>query len=98
MNEAKVLKGQSLLDIAVRDTGRADNALDIASANSMLPTDDLEPGILALPGAGTTDPRTVDLYARRGLQPATGLTAGDMETAPFGGIEFMGIEIDFVVS
>ena len=98
MNETKVLQGQSLLDIAVRDTGRADNAPDIASANGLPPDGDLKPGTLGLPEVEDADPRTVSLYARRGLQPATALTAADIATAPYGGIEYMGIEIDFVVS
>ena len=39
-----VLHNQSLLDIAIKATGKAENAIFIAIANNISITDDLEPG------------------------------------------------------
>ena len=37
-------------------------------------------------------------YEARGVRPATDISAEDLACVPYGGIGFMGIEIDFIVS
>lgn len=98
MNESKILNGQNLTDIALRDTGNADNALEMALANGLSLTDDVAPGEIILPEDTNDVVQHVAYYRRRNLQPATAITSADESVAPIGGIEFMGIEIDFVVS
>ncbi|MCQ2250605.1 MAG: hypothetical protein MJZ66_05795 [Bacteroidales bacterium] len=85
---------QSLIDLALVHCGRAEAAVDIALLNGM-PIDE-DPyeweqrhGAIRLPDI--SDTKTVEHY-RLHQQPATSL-----ETE-IGGINYMGIEIDFIVS
>lgn len=99
MNRYTVLSGQSVEDIAVEVYGRADAALDVAVANGILPTAELVPGeVLILPDGVVEDGSNVSYYSRNGYHPATAITKEDIESAPYGGINYMGIEIDFIVS
>lgn len=98
MNKSAVLKNQSILDIAVRDTGNADNAPDITLAGGLSITDTELPRELEIPASVKVIARNVEYYRGRNIRPATAITPEDTAVAPFGGIEFMGIEIDFVVS
>lgn len=95
-----VKKGQSVIDLAMQETGIADNALALALQNDMSLTDDpvsderFDVSVDAL----DMDTNTVIYYSERSLYPATGLSTTDVTTAPYGGINFMGIETDFIVS
>ena len=91
---------QTLLDIALQTGGHIETVLALAEANGMSITDRLEDGsVLIVPvpveGGGT---RTVELYKAHKVEPATEISPEDMEACPYGGIGFMGIEIDFIVS
>lgn len=93
-----VLNGQSLLDIAVQLYGSADMAVDIAEVNSMRPEDQLTAGsVIRLPDISAYDRRTVSVFAIAKNKPASDLTAYNSEPMP-GGIEYMGIEYNFIVS
>ena len=94
MKKATATYRQTLLDIAVQHTGNAANAVEIAAENGLSLTGDVEPGTeIALP----TDPdkAVVNYYSVNGYQPATALGES---VVIYGGINYMGIEIDFVVS
>ena len=43
------------------------------------------------------DKNVLAKYEARGIRPATELSSEEVEAAPYGGIGYMGIEIDFVV-
>lgn len=91
---------QTLLDIALQSGGHVETVLALAEANGLSVTDRLEEGReLRVPepiAAGDT--RTVRLYRAHGIEPATEASAEDMMACPYGGIGFMGVEIDFEVS
>lgn len=91
---------QTLLDIALISGGHVETALTLAEANGLSLTARLEDGLELtvpepVPGG---DVRTVRLYHARGIDPATEASEEDMTACPYGGIGFMGIEIDFEVS
>ena len=90
---------QSLLDIALQHTGTADTAIYIALSNGLSLTADLLSGqALAIPDL-RGNRAMAQYYTVNHIMPATGDTA-DGETAipAYGGINYMGIEIDFKVS
>lgn len=91
---------QTLLDIALRSGGHVETALTLAEANGLSLTARLEDGLeLTVPEPVTGgDVRTVRLYRARGIDPATEASEEDIRICPYGGIGFMGIEIDFEVS
>lgn len=92
MTEIITYEGQTLLDIALQHTGDASKALDIALANGISLSDNLEPGAtLTLPDTQGNKAMT-QYYTVNNIMPATSL-----ETE-IGGINYMGIEIDFIVS
>lgn len=87
-------EGQSLFDIAVQTAGRAEDAFSLAVTNDLAITADLVSGQQITP-VGESDEEVVDYFQRRGWQPAT---KDDPDNVPPGGIGYMGIGIDFVVS
>lgn len=94
----KVLNNQSLFDIAIQTLGSAEAAFDIALANNISITDDLEVGqTLQIPQAVTDYVRkqTVNYYKINDIKPATAI---DSTMAVPEGIEFWAIEYDFVIS
>jgi hypothetical protein len=91
--------GQSLLDVAIECCGSLDAVLTIATRNGLSVTEKLTAGRqIEIAQGDVVDRRVVDYYAARGISPATGLSAADETTAPTGGIGYMGIGIDFIVS
>jgi hypothetical protein len=97
--EVKVLNNQSLFDIAIQTLGSAEAAFDIALANNLSITDDLEVGHLLQIPQQTSDyvkKQTVEYYRINGIKPATAI---DNEiTVLLEGIEFWAIEYDFIIS
>lgn len=91
---------QTLLDVALQMGGHLETVLAIAEANGLSVTERLEEGQeLMLPeGAAGGDARTAELYVAHGIEPATEAGAEDVAACPYGGIGFMGIEVDFEVS
>ena len=95
--EVKVKDRQSLLDMAVQTAGSMEAAFDLAAANGVSLTDTLADGqVLDTVVAENAD--TVRRYSVQGIQPATVLSEEEMAALAQEGINFMGIEIDFVVS
>jgi hypothetical protein len=94
--EIKVLNGQSLFDIAIQAAGSVEAAFDIALANGVSITDELQPGtILVIPAV--VNKRVADYYRSNSIKPATTLGAQDVEFVT-AGINYWRIEYDFEVS
>lgn len=94
-----IKNGQNLLDIAIQATGDAAEALTIALANGLCLTDDLEVGQeVDVPDEITGNANVKTYYRDRRLNPATAATDDDTAILAFEGIEFWGIEYDFIVS
>lgn len=91
----RVSDGQSLFDIACIYLGAAEAAIQIALLNDISITDDLAVGQeLKLPDVVNRD--IVNYYANNGINPATGIT--DTEVERLGGLGYMALGIDFIVS
>jgi hypothetical protein len=98
--EIKITSQQSVFDAAVQSAGTAETAFEIALQNGVSLTDDLIVGKSL--GFAPTDDKQVNKrvqnnYKLNNIKPATGLTAEDQQ-ATLGGIGYMGISIDFIVS
>lgn len=90
---------QTLLDIVIQECGSFEAVIALAGRNGLSLTDDLAAGMeLEYSEEDIVDKRVVVGLADRGVKPATAISRRDKETVPWGGIGFMGIEIDFVVS
>lgn len=98
--KATVKERQTLLDVALQTGGHIETVIALAEANGMSITDRLEDGrILTIPEpVESGDTRTVELYKAHKVEPATEVSPDDMSACPYGGIGFMSIEIDFIVS
>lgn len=95
--EVKVKDRQSLLDMAIQTSGSMEAAFGLAAANGVSLTDTLADGqVLDTVAAENAD--TVRRYSVQDIQPATALSEEEMAALAQEGINFMGIEIDFVVS
>jgi hypothetical protein len=94
--EVRVLNGQSLFDIAIQAAGSVEAVFDIALANGIGITDELQPGtVLVIPAV--LNRQVADYYSSRGIRPATVLSADDA-TLLRDGVEFWMLEYDFIVS
>lgn len=89
---------QSLLDIAVQECGTFEAAWELAERNGLALTDELTTGAVIdyLPEQ-VASKQVVDRLAARRIRPATAATKEDAATAPWGGIGYMGIDVDFIV-
>jgi len=92
--KSTVLDRQSLFDIAIQESGSTSAAFDLALENDLSLTDNLEVGEPVV-AVETQNKPVSDYYNSKRLKPATGMTD---EQTHIGGINFMGIEIDFIVS
>lgn len=73
-NSITIKHNQSLLDIAVQEHGTIVAVIDIAKANNIAVTDDLQPGqILNMPVGNITESNIVNFYKQQSVVPATGL-------------------------
>lgn len=89
---------QSLLDIAIQECGSFEAVYNLAERNGLAVTDDLVVGDeLEYIPEDVTKKQVVAYLAARRIKPATAVSEQDMSLAPCGGIEFMGIEINFIV-
>lgn len=91
--------GQNLFDLAIQHCGSLEAAFDLAIANDLSLTDDLQAGQeLDLPAVQNA--QVVQYYSVNRLQPATGITQDELnELLNTGeGIEFWAIEYEFAVS
>ena len=88
MNKIKPLDRQSLIDVALQTSGSVEGALGMSIKNDIPVSGELAP----------VDKLVLGRYEARGVRPATDISAEDLACVPYGGIGFMGIEIDFIVS
>lgn len=93
--EIKVQSRQTLFDIALQQTGIADNALLIAIENGISVTDKLNSGDILTISGTEKGSDVLEVYQEKRIFPAT---APNSKQEVLGGIEYMGIEIDFIVS
>jgi hypothetical protein len=75
------LNNQTLVDIAIQTTGKAENFLKIAMANDLVPTEPIAPGtVLIIPDTVEIDEAIVRYYSANGVVPATQLTDEQTQT------------------
>jgi hypothetical protein len=92
MAKVQVLAGQTIIDIAMQCLGNADKAFELALLNGLAITDDIEPGTyLELPAVELDNTKVASYFTKTGLKPSSSFFNP-------GGIEFWGIEYDFVIS
>ena len=85
---------QTILDIAVAASGSAHTAIQIAIQNGLSLSDELTPGSeLSVPGA---EVKTVIAFFATTPAPATAIDKAEQHQ--LGGIGYMGININFLVS
>ena len=89
MNKVKPLDRQSLIDVALQTSGGVEGALGMSIKNDIPVSGETAPVV---------DKLVLGRYEARGIRPATDISAEDLACVPYGGIGFMGIEIDFIVS
>lgn len=90
---ATVIRRQSVYDIAIEYCGSADQATVIAQLNDISPDDEVDAGtVLLVPEA--TQPVIFNEYKVNSIKPAT----GNVDALIQGGIGYMGISINFIVS
>ncbi|MDR0873907.1 MAG: hypothetical protein LBN27_10665 [Prevotellaceae bacterium] len=95
METVKVLDRQSIFDIAVQHIGSAEAEFELALLNGLSLSDEVATGAeLILPAPDVAIKTVREYFLNRQLKPATGTTS---ESIP-GGINYMGIEINFIVS
>lgn len=93
-----VKNGQSILDIAIQESGSAESAFDLAMKNELSPSDVLTIG-QELFDVDVAKKEIVRQYSLKEIFPATAITNAQFtETLGGEGIEFWGIEYDFIVS
>jgi len=95
--KVKALDRQSLLDIAIQTSGGMEAALELAVRHDIAISEPLAPSA-ELETVAAVDRVVLSRYEARGVRPATDLSPADLEAVPYGGIGFMGIEMDFIVS
>lgn len=95
----RVKDRQTVLDVAVEYGGSVATGLAIADRNGLSLTARLGDGaVLEVPeGMAEGNARVVALYGARGVEPATEASGEDEVACPYGGVGFMGVEIDFEV-
>lgn len=100
IRQAKILPGQSLFDFSVQHTGNAENAHKIARLNNISVVDNIAAGtLLQIPADVDANVSAVTYFNVQTNKPATALTQEHINNTIGGdGIEFMAIEVDFVVS
>ncbi|MDR2131026.1 MAG: hypothetical protein LBP56_07690 [Odoribacteraceae bacterium] len=95
--KVRVLDRQSVLDIALQAGGGLEAALELAWENDVSISGELAAGA-ELETTGVVDAAVAGRYAARGIRPATALSPGEPGAAPAGGIGYMAIGIDFIIS
>lgn len=89
---------QSIFDVALQHCGNLESAFSIAELNGLSLTDDLEVGAsMAMPESDNK--QVVQYYSVNTVEPATAITQDEINAilATGEGIEFWGIEYDFIV-
>lgn len=71
MNNVQVLNRQSLIDIALQETGTIEAAFDIAFANGLSVTDYVPGTVLVIPDNVVINEQILKYYKTNNIQPAT---------------------------
>lgn len=100
INQATITERQSLLDVALQHSGSLEAALEIAMLNEASLTDDLMAGQQVLLPENADNSEVAAYYSVNDLHPASAISQAQiLEILEQGeGIEFWGIEFDFIVS
>lgn len=97
----KILDGQSLWDIALEGMGGIEEVFRLAEQEDLSLTEDLSPGQQIGIPQQAVNREIREYYAANQIHPATGIsiesTSGD-GSLWLEGVEFWGIEYDFIVS
>lgn len=97
MKTVKILKGQTLVDIAMQELGEASRVMELAVLNGIKVTDALIPGqTVEVMDFDTAKRSVVLLFADDANKPASGGMC-DVVGGTGSGISFWAIESDFVV-
>lgn len=92
----KPLDRQSVIDVAIQTSGSVEAAFALSAKNDISISEVIAP-CTELETVEAADKMVLSRYEAQKIRPATELTHEDIAVAPYGGIGFMGIEIDFVV-
>lgn len=98
--KATVKERQTLADIGLQYGGTLTDGLETAIRNGLSASDELADGqeLETTAPTGNIQRRTVRRYEVEGVEPATDASVEDRLVCPYGGIGYMGIEIEFTVS
>lgn len=96
--KAIVKDRQTLADIALQYGGDLQSVLELAELNGLSITDDLTDGQQLETPEVAAAPAVVRRYKVKGVEPATAMSEDELSALAQEGINFMGIEIDFIVS
>ena len=92
------LHNQSLLDLALQHTGTIESVFELAEANSLNITDDVQAGTPLYLGEGVRND-ILAYYTAKNLQPATAFSKEDEQVFErLEGISIWAINLDFIVS
>ncbi len=91
------LDRQSLLDVALQTSGGIEAALALAIKHDIAISEPFIRGA-EIETVAAVNKIVLNRYQEVGIRPATELSPADLDIAPYGGIGFMGIETDFIVS
>lgn len=97
MKTIKPLDRQSLVDIAIQTGGGMEAAIELAIKNDLPVSEELARDVVLETGT-VVDKIVLSRYEARDVRPATEISPEDKELVPYGGINYMGVEIDFIVS
>ena len=97
MGKIKPLDRQSLLDMAIQESGGIEAVMELSIRNDIAVSQELD-AMTELEAAAIIDSKVVNRYQLQRIRPATEVTAEEMAAVPYGGIGFMGVEVDFIVS
>lgn len=91
---------QTLADIGLIGGGTLTEGLETAIRNGLSASAELADGqeLETAEATGGAENRTIRRYAVERVDPATEASDEDRAACPYGGIGYMGIEIDFIVS
>ena len=94
------LHNQSLLDLALQHTGSIESVFELAEANALNITDDVQAGAPLYLGEGLgVRNEILSYYTAKNLQPATAFSKEDEQVFErLEGISIWAINLDFVVS
>lgn len=89
------LDRQSLFDIALQTSGGIEAVFALSIKNNISVSDSLS--VSEITTVGVIDTNVTNRYNLRNISPASDINVKDRINAPFEGIGFMGVEIDFVL-